>query len=252
MSDVSLKGSIIVRIIEFFKRPFFYFFKSWRITYFDLIDEYEDFVRGEDVSKRNTLLGAVKNAEQYEINLRHNFYHVPADAVDFPESVRYIALYRSKNFFSEKNPGVIHFGKVTSYEKLPRREIKELRLNFTPEALYYRFNVAEWQTLENPLIAKEIAPISCIMTSLYLLKNCRYVYELYFENNNEFKLYLGLNDIVSGVYDGFFVNESRVYVNFSRIILLTPKGKFSFKVKDYKRYTFETFTKIKEILLCSL
>lgn len=198
------------------------------------------------------LLGAVKNTEQYEINLDHNFYHVPADAVDFPESVEYVALYRSKNLFPESNPGIIHFGKVTSFEKLKRREIKELKLNFSPEALYYRFNVSEWLTLENPLKAREVAPISCIMTSLYLLKNCRFVYELYLEDNNEFKLYLGLNDIVSGVYDGFFVNGKRVYVNFSRIILLTQNGKFSFHVRDYKRYPFETFTKIKELLLSSL
>ena len=241
-----------MKIKEFFKSILFFLFKRYSITYFDLLDEYEDFVRGEDVSKRNLLLGAVKNVEQYDLNLRHRFYHVPADALDSPESVEYVALYRSKNLFSDDSPGVIHFGKVTSFINLPRREIKELSLNFSPNSLYYRFDVAEWLTLENPLKAKEIGPRSCIMTSAYLLKNCRYVYEMYIENNDEFKLYLGLCDIVAGVYDGFFVKGSKVYVNFSRIILLTPNGKFSFSVKDYKRYPFESFTKIKALLFDSL
>ena len=241
-----------MKIKDFFKSLLFLFFKRHRITYFDLFDEYEDFVRGEDVSRRNLLLGAVKNTEQYETNLNCSFYHVPAEVVELPEKVEYVALYRSKNFFLDSNPGVIHFGKVTSFKKLPRREINELNLSCSPDTPYFRFNVAEWLTLENPLKAKEIAPQSCIMTSLYLLKNCRYVYELYLESNDEFKLYLGLRDVVAGVYDGFFVNGSKVYVNFSRIILLTPKGKFSFPIKDYKRYTFETFTKIKALLLESL
>ncbi len=234
-------------LIRFLEKVLSIFFKSRYITYIDF-EDYEDYVRNEDVSKRETLLGAIRTKEQYDINLRYKFYHIPIDAVDSPDEVKYVALYRSKNFFKDEEPGVINYGKVISFEKVKRRDIKELYLNFSPESLYYRFNVLRWETLNSTVKAKEIGPINGYMTSFYLLNNSHYVYELYCENNDEFKLSLALFDLVMDVYQGLKVNDYRVYLKNKRIIVFSSKAKFSFKVSDYKRAPYETLEKIYSII----
>ncbi len=239
------------RIIDFLKSLFFWAFKERKIEYFDLLDEYEDYVRGVDISEKNTLLGTVRSIEQYETNIEYCFYHVPVQAVEDPEKVRYIALYRSKKLFSDNSSGILHYGVVSGYEKVKRSEIKEAKMSMNFDSYYYRFNVFEWKTLPSPLKASQKAPIVAYMTSFYLIENCKYVYELYMESNNDFKLYKGLIDIIYQVYDGFFVGDFKVYINFSRIILLSPKGKFFYKVKEYKHKPYETFLKIKEVIFNS-
>lgn len=239
------------RIIDFFNSLFFWAFKERKIEYFDLLDEYEDYVRDVDISVRNTLLGTVKTKEQYETNLEYCFYHIPANSLDNPEDVKYVALYRSKNIFNSDTPGVLHYSKVTSFEKLKRFEIKELKISLKFDSYYYRFNVAKWETLTFPVKAREKAPIVAYMTNLYLIHNSKYAYELFLKNNDECKLYRGLTDIIYKVYDGFFVGDFKVYINFSRIIIVRPKGKFYFKLKDYKKKPYETFLKIKEVIFPS-
>lgn len=234
-------------MLEIIKNILFTFLARNKIL-FDLLDEYEDYVKGEDVSERNTLLGSMKNAEQYEVNLTHKFYHVPVGAVEAPEEVKYVALYRSKNFFGSDNPGVTHYGKVIAFSKVKRRDIKELPLNFSQDNYYYRFDVDEWKTLTTLVKAKDLAPIVCYMTNFYLLNNSRYVHELYIEDNNELKLFLALRDVTNKVHDGFFVENSRVYVAFSRIIVLTPKGCSLFKIKDFRRFPAKTLTMINAVV----
>jgi len=232
---------------ELIKRLFFTFVSKRRIL-FDLLDEYEDWVRDEDVSKRNTLLGSVRSVGQYSVNINCNFYHVPANSVDAPEEVKYVALYRSKNLFADDNPGVTHYGRVTSFVKVKRFEIKELPRSSSSCDDYYRFNVDCWHTLEKPIKARDSAPNVCLKTSFYLLNNSKFVYELYVENNNEFKLLLALWDTVNKVHDGFFAEEARVFTAFSRIIVLTPKYCYLFKIKSFKRQPLKTLTTINSIM----
>lgn len=234
-------------IFRFFRKFISIFLKSKFITYIDF-EDYDDYVKDKDVSKRDTLLGSIRTKDQYDINVKYNFYHIPIDAVDNPEEIKYVALYRSKNFFKDEDPGVINYGKVISFEKVKRRDIKELYINFSPETLYYRFNVLSWDTLNNVVKAKEIGPINGYMTSFYLLNNSHYVYELYCENNDEFKLSLALFDLVLDVYEGLKVNEFHIYLKSKRIIVRSPKEKFLFKVSDYKRAPYETLKKIYSII----
>ena len=131
---------------------------------------------------------------------------------------------------------------------MKRKDIRELKLSFSPDTYYYRFDVAQWKELDNPITARDIAPRSCYVTNFYILNNCKYVHELYLEDNNQFKLSLALTDIINRVYDGFFVFDVKVRLRFSRIIVSTPKGRFFFKIKDYKRYPRETFLKISSLI----
>ena len=233
------------RIKEFFT----YIFGIDRIEYFDLIEEYEDYVRGENLSNTDVMVGTVRSIEQYDTNIESHFYHIPARYVDFPEKVEYIALYRSKNIFGKDEPGVKHYGKVLSFEKIKRREIKELKLSFNPDDDYYRFEVPEWKTLEFPIKARENAPEVYLLTNKFLLFNSKFFYELFIDNNELYKLNLGLRDIVRGVYDGFFVGNFKVRVWWKKIVIKSKDLKMTFDLSDFKRYPYATMKKIARIVL---
>lgn len=220
------------------------------ITYFDLLDEYEDYVRGEDVSVRDTLVGALRNREQYEVNFNNNFYHIPKSQLD-RDDVRYVALYRSKSIFGTDSPGIIHYGRVVSSSLVKRCEIKELAMSFYHEEDYYRFDVEEWLELKNHISVRETGPNAMLLTNHYLLENARFANELLIENNNEFKLHLALLDIISGVYDGFYVGDVRVHTSFSRIVVITPKGKKYISIKEYKHTPLATLKKLSCVIFRS-
>lgn len=232
--------------IKSFKELFKSFFQINNIEYFDLLDEYEDLVRGQDLELRNTLVGTVRSREQYELNVKHRFYHIPERFVDNPDDIKYVALYRSKNLFADDEPGIKHFGHVISYMKIKRRDIKELYSSFSPDDYYYRFDIAEWEKLPKTIAVREVAPHVALTVNRYLLENVRFANELFVSSNNEFKLHMGLVDITHGVYDGFFVDDCKVRVQGSKIVLMTPKGKYRYKVSEYKRYPYATMKKISE------
>jgi|GEM_PF-2488254 len=223
-------------------------FKKRQIVFFDILDEYEINVRGADISNRNTLLGSVKSRQQYDVNVNHRFYHVPEYKVASPDKVEYVALYRSKNNFMSDSPGVIHYGKVISYVRIKRRDIKELNASYSPDDYYYRFEIDRWETLPHPLKARELAPKACEMTSHFLLKNCKFVNELYIRNNDEFKLYLGIMDVLSGAIDGIEIKDCKVFINRSAILICSEHGKRKFKIEDYKKNTIETLHKIYDFI----
>ena len=237
--------SLWLKVKEFFS----YLFGIDKAVYFDLQDEYEDYVREEDLSVLNTMVGTVRSKEQYEINIRYNFYHIPARFVDSPENIEYIALYRSKNIFDKDEPGVKHYGKVLSYGKVKRSEIDELKLSFNPDDDYYRFEISEWKELEFSVKARENGPSVYLLTSKFLLFNSKYFYELFIDSNELYKLHLGLGDIVNGVYDGFFIGDFHIRVWRKKIVIKSNDDKFTFNVSEYRRYPHATLKKIAHIVL---
>lgn len=221
-------------------------FKGNNVEYFDLLEEYEDVVRGQDLELRNTLVGTVRSREQYELNYKHRFYHIPERFVDNPDDIKYVALYRSKNLFADDEPGIKHFGHVISYMRIKRRDIKELHASAFSDDYYYRFDISEWETLHKIIAVREIAPHVALTVNRYLLENVRFANELFVSSNDEFKLHMGLVDITHGVYDGFFVGDCKVRVQRSKILVTTPKGRFSYKINEYKRFPYATLKKISE------
>lgn len=236
-------------IITFLVNLFTTILKKQDIIYFDMLDEYEDYLSGNDVSVKDTLIGTVKSEQQYEINFHHNFYHIPERFVDSPDKIKYVALYRSKKLFYGKDTGIKHYGKVISYEHTKRDSVRNANISYSSsEEYYYRFEIECWQELERCITVREKAPHVAYMTNFYMLNNSYSVNELFLADNNEFKLNLALRDVISGVYQGFFIGEKRVYVKRSRIFLILPNGKKSYKVKQYKRYPLATLKKISEEL----
>ncbi len=236
------------RLIELIKGFFLFVFDFKKREFFDMLDEYEDYVRGQDISNHNTLVGTVRTREQYDVNFSESFYHIPARFIDSPDEIEYVALYRSKNVFGDDESGIIHYGRVLSHSRVKRSQITSVPSSVDADEYYYVFEVASWEKLDFHVFVKDIGPNVFLLTNFYFLSNSVYSYELFCSNNNEFKLNLALRDVVSGVYDGFFVGDYKIYVAGVRIILLTPKGKIFFKVADYKRHPLSTVKKLSEII----
>lgn len=234
------------RLLEAIKNFFCNLFGIYEIHYIDLLDEYEVYIRGLDLSKKNALVGTVRNVEQYQVNYKKLFYHAPVYYVPTPQSVEYVALYRSKNLF-EENSGIMHYGKVSSYSIVERCDIKEIPKPYSHEK-YYRFEISEWYTLERTVKVRESGPHVCMMTNRFFLENARYFNELLISDNDEFKLHLALMDITYGVYDGFFVGDSKVHVKRNKITVITPKGKKHIKISDYKASHIGTLKIISEMI----
>lgn len=162
-------------------------------------------------NNRNVLLGVFRNITQFDICLLHNFYYIPYELVEgTEEKLRYIALYQSKNLFGY-DAGVKYYGKISSYEIIPREEIEEV---FSEnEGLYCRFAVDEWIELENIIYPREIGFIR-EFTTMFLLKNSREVPQLFIETMREFELYNAVSLAV----------EYRQKITFGNLSMFTRKG----------------------------
>lgn len=220
--------SVIVKIIDFIRS----LLGLDNVEYFDLIDEYEDYVRGQDISVRNVLVGAVRSVRQYEVNYEGSFYHIPEGYIADPDAVEYVALYRSKTLFGKDDSGITHYGKVSSWELCDRSSITELPTDNNEK--YYRFQLCEWMTLKRSVKPRELWPHVCLMTNKFLLESTPYLNQLLLSNNNEFKLYYALNDIVNGVYDGFFVGDVKVRKRRSEILIISPGRKKRYRISEFR------------------
>lgn len=142
-----------------------------------------------DWQLRQVLVGALRNAEQLESNIAHRFYHIPAKILaESPEEIAYIALYQSKRQFGSSVAGIHLYGRVLTYQVLPRSEI-HIPPRPGSKELYYVFQIAEWQPCRPPVRVYGAAPSAYMFTSLFLLQNSRYIPELYIQTPKEYALY---------------------------------------------------------------
>lgn len=136
----------------------------------------------EAFRRRDVMVGVLRNREQLELNLRYRFYHIPAGWVQEEQlPVRYLALYQSAQLFPPDRTGVRLYGKVASWKVLRRGEIDEIPKSGDLNRLYYRFAIERWEPLERPVRPGAFAPRVNLFTSLYQLRNCATVPELFLE-----------------------------------------------------------------------
>jgi len=165
----------------------------------------------ECFKKRDVLLGVFRNVSQFEVCISNNFYYIPYDLIEGSEELlEYVALYQSRNLFGY-DAGVRYFGKITSYEIIPREDIEEI--SSENEGLYCRFNVDKWIELDNIIYPREIGFIR-EYTTMFLLKNSREVPQLLISSMTEFKLYNAVSMAV----------EYRQKVSLGNLLLFTRKG----------------------------
>lgn len=161
-----------------------------------------EYLENIDFSRRDVLVGTLGNKEQLEVNLRHNFYHIPCEAIGRDRNafqLMYVAIYQSKEKFGEQN-GVFYYGEIEDVQKVPRGEIVEIPASRIEDKLYYKFKVAQWKKLKTPVkISNELKLRLRIYTNLFLLENAEYVSELCIKNKEECRLLKELKRISGNV-----------------------------------------------------
>lgn len=210
---------------KFFENIVFFEDKS---VYKNIISNFETAKFGD----KNVLVGVVKTKTQFEINISKKFYYIPQRFIEKTD-IKYIALYQSKSLFA-CDSGIKYYGEVKKVTLAKRDDIKEIPKE-SPE-LYYRFDIKEWLTLENPIKSKNFAEV-CMYTNIFLLKNAKILPELYISSRTEFILYSCIKDFwnkseICGFE--FFLN----YLKFEKetVSLYTEKG---FLVK-FKKATYNS------------
>jgi predicted component of viral defense system (DUF524 family) len=103
--------------------------------------------------EQNVLVGSMRKKEQFEIMKKENFYYMPVKRADFVDlSLKYIALYQSKNKFSEE-AGINYYAQIKDYQVVSREEIPVPLTRNNHKEEYYLFQLADWQELKSPVAA---------------------------------------------------------------------------------------------------
>lgn len=155
----------------------------------DQVGSYE-YLRDDYFNNRNVLIGPVKNEKQFDIVMKHNFYHVPKISVDFIKNkVEYVALSQPINKFKNE-AGISYYGKVIEINEVERREITELPKD--SNELYYYIKVEEWIKLPKKIEVMGYAVRRCLYSSEYLLKNASMISELLIKSKEEYRAWCEL------------------------------------------------------------
>lgn len=150
----------------------------------------DTYLKDEYFNERNVLVGTLKDKEQYNINISNKFYHMPKKNINLVKNnIKYIALYKSKNFFGEDS-GITCYGKVKEINVLKRNEITEIPK--ASDELYCRFEIEEWIELSHKIISNGFPLRRPIYTTFYLLNNANTLEELCIKNKEEFRLWMEL------------------------------------------------------------
>lgn len=150
----------------------------------------DTYLKDEYFNERNVLVGTLKDKEQYNINISNKFYHMPKKNINLVKNnIKYIALYKSKNFFGEDS-GITCYGKVKEINVLKRNEITEIPK--ASDELYCRFEIEEWVELPHKIISNGFSLRRSMYTAFYLLNNADTLEELCIKNKEEFRLWMEL------------------------------------------------------------
>ncbi|MBR5460074.1 MAG: hypothetical protein IKV53_04335 [Clostridia bacterium] len=214
---------------------------------FKLEEEYPEVIAAaSEIEKRNVLVGTVRRREQLPVNLSKNFYHIPMNQLITSEGIEYVALYQSKHLFNLETDtnGITYYGIITEAKQVKRSEI--LEIHSSSSEMYMRFEVERWKRLSPQIIIREKSPKVFLRTSSYLLHNAKYTSELYCKTVEEYILHLGLNDVISDIYDGFEYNGIKLLKRGSRIKVCVGQKNFTYSFKNVRRFTMEHVIKITE------
>jgi len=176
-----------------------------------------------DWSRRDVLVGSLRDRRQLDICLKSRFYHIPVIRIkdsDWP--IHYIAIYQSKNIFGNES-GIRYYGEVTRCIPVKRRDIRESPSS--SDEIYYRFDIKEWKELKKPISIKERGYVQ-FFTNSFLLEHSIEVPELWLRTEEEYRLYTELKRMINDttISDeeselGFVYRDSRVVIDNGMIMV---------------------------------
>ena len=165
----------------------------------------EERLQRADWSRKDVMLGLLRDRTQLEICLQNNFYYVPAKFVfDRNLPIRYTALVQAKHIFNHEAQ-LSWYGEVKRIQKVKRKEIREVPCRpGTEENDYYRIEIRKWLTLEHPIQVKERGIAYITYTNEFLLRHAETIPELFLKSPEEFrfltelKRYSRRTDVING------------------------------------------------------
>lgn len=203
-----------------------------------------------DWTKRDVLVGALRNKGQLETCLTHKFYHIPVARIAESElPIHYVAIYQSINHFG-KESGIRYYGEVIRCSLVKRREIKEIPKN--SDELYYRLEIKEWKEMNVQLAAKEVRDFP-FFTNMFLLQHCSEVPDLRIKTAEEYRLYTELKRLSQDAtindeenVNAFQYNEKTIMLENGRIQVI-DKGQVveQITVDAFARKPSAAFSKLK-------
>lgn len=221
----------------------------------------EYYLKDSYFNDRNVLVGALRNKEQLEINIKNKFYHTALSNINLEKhSIKTIAIAQSKKLFKGE-AGIRYYGSIKDIKILPRREIKEIPKN--SDELYVRFEVDEWKELKVPLKVEGYQVRKIVYTTDYLLHNSNVVTELLIKSKEEFRIWKELKRIdekISGITNlqhidndvklgGFKVKDMNICIIDDKINVIKAGvvcGEYS--LDDFRKYPGGVVREIKMMI----
>ena len=214
-----------------------------------------DYLKDEYFSNIEVLVGALKSKEQLEVNLKHNFYHIPAKKINLAKNnIKYVALSQSQNLFGSDG-GIVWYGKIKDIHLVKRNEILEIPKN--DEDLYYKIEIEKWCRLEEKIKIDKYQVRSFIYTTFYLLNNAGSVTELCIKNKDEFRLFLELKrlyneisiegDKIIGAESGikaFNLEGINIVVNKESIMSILEENVICVSMEDFIKKPMKSIKKL--------
>ena len=216
----SIEAELVYKCYELCMKAFAY--SKDPINEVRISDELISKLDKNDISERNTLIGALRAPRQLGICLKRKFYHIPASYIEEYAIPEYVAIYQSERIFGKELAGIKYYGEVKKCTPMRRSKIREIPKN--SNELYYKFKVKEWKRLECPVAAKELGFVR-LFTNIFLLENAIDIPELTVMDRYGFSLYrllkLAQNEIEKqdAVFSGFKIDGCEIVFTFDAIYL---------------------------------
>ena len=139
---------------------------------------------------KNVMVGALRQASQLEVALKHGFYHTPLKNISDHQlltQIEYVAMYQSINNFGRSGENGIHwYGKVKEWKVLRRKEITERPARpGSGEELYVKFSVEKWLRKEPPIVPGGNGIRTLLFTTKYIFDRAREIAELRLETEED-------------------------------------------------------------------
>ena len=174
-----------------------------------------------DWSVYDVLVGSFGSKEQFEDNLARKYYYAPAAFIkENKMPVKYIALYQSKKFH---DAGIRYYGKVTYVKKMKRKKIPFPMRRPNGNEDYYLFAVDEWKPLPRSIRVRDEGVFEPNFTSMFLLANSIYSYELFnVRSAEQFEILRALREFFIQTY--IYANKACETYELSNGISLKASG----------------------------
>ena len=211
----------------------------------------EDRLAKVDWSRRDVLIGTLRNNAQFRTCLDKKFYYIPAKLVnDENLPIHYVALFQTPRIFSDK-AGIHYYGEVLRTALVRRKNIREVpQTHGNPDDLYYRFQIREWMQMDRPILPKESGFIR-EFTNVFLLENAEYVPELLLRSEEEYRFYTELKRRTGSALEdnettsGFELGDIKVLFDGGQIqVYRAGKAVGRCSVTEFSRQPNSTFRRL--------